>query len=55
MTVLRLAILISVMVLTAMGQQNSPEQRPVATSAFRILDLHRHRLPVTVSLPDPNR
>jgi hypothetical protein len=33
MTVLRLAILISVMVLTAMGQQNSPEQRPVAPAS----------------------
>src|SRR5205809_7583762 len=33
MTVLRLAILISVMALTAVGQQNSPEQRPVAPAS----------------------
>ena len=33
MTVLRLPILISVMALTAVGQQNSPEQRPVAPAS----------------------
>ncbi len=33
MTVLRLAVLISVSALTAMGQQNSPQQRPVAPAS----------------------
>ena len=33
MTVLRLLLLISVVALTAMGQQNSPEQRPVAPAS----------------------
>ena len=33
MTVLRLGVLISVVALTAMGQQNSPQQRPVAPAS----------------------
>ncbi len=43
MTVLRLAIMISVVALTAMGQENSPQQRPVPPDSC----------PVTVSPPVP--